>query len=1008
MPDHPQSDKILNKEQLEAIRHGEGPLLIIAGAGTGKTTVITERVKHLITSGLATPNEILALTFTEKAAREMEERIDVALPYGYTQMWTLTFHSFCDRILREDGFHNGIDPAYKLIMDTDATSLLRHHLFKLDLDYFRPLGNPNKFISGVLQHFGRLKDEDITIEEYLNYAQKLDSQGTQDEAEAAEIKKIKELAYLYKSYDEIKSREGLMDFSDLICATLSLFRERPNILKNYQDRFKFILVDEFQDTNYAQNQLVNLLVGNKKNITVVADDDQSIYRWRGAAISNVIQFRTTYPETKLIVLTQNYRSTQEILDKSYRLVQHNNPDRLEVKEGIDKKLKSARNIKGDSISFLHLDRSENEAEAVAKEIISLIENPQKIKHLSREGLTFKDFAVLVRANAHADAFTQTFTRLGVPFQFLGPAQLFHQPEVKDLIAYLRVLNNLGEDACFYRVLSMDYFNISGRELASINTFAKRYNLRLFEAVEIITALSLSDNLKILPQDLPFITDSKKEILTLLITMFHKHLNLITKETPGQLLFSFLQDTGILSSIMEYKHPVDEKRATNIMKFFNKLKSYETEHRDTNLQDVVDWIELSMELGESPLASDSDWAQNDAVNIITIHSAKGLEFPVVFLVNLVSQRFPSTERREKIPVPDALIKEILPSGDFHLQEERRLFYVGMTRACDKLYLTAADFYGEGKREKKISPFVFESLGTEITSQYATGSQTQLNLLDWQPHDSGQIDSSTQPKIKTEVIYPVTYLSYSQIQTFLDCPLHYKARYILKLPMTTTASLSFGNTIHQTLKDFYMQIKTGGTDPKSVGQLQEIITNLYKKSWIPFGYSDKKQAELFYQKGEKFLDQFLETQFLPEKVPELLEQPFTIPLIDAARKLSLKIGGKIDRVDRLSDGTIEIIDYKTGANVPTQKQVDEDLQLSFYALAATNLKEAPYNRNPDQVKLTLYYFDQNKSISTSRSRDQLQMAREKIFSYADQISQSDFKCCGGILCQSCEFKMLCDTH
>jgi len=266
-------EKILNKQQLEAVRYGTGPLLIIAGAGTGKTTVITERVKHLISAGHAQPEQILALTFTEKAAREMEERIDQALPYGYTQMWVMTFHSFCDRVLRDEGLHIGLSPDYKLLTETNATSLLRSRLFDLDLDYFRPLGNPTKFIAGLLTHFSRLQDEDVSPEEYNKWVQ---SQKPKSDTDKLETAKSLELSRLYRSYTDIKAKENVLDFADLISYTLRLFRSRPNILKNYQDKFKYILVDEFQDTNYAQNQLVNLLVAPPKNLSIVADDDQCL------------------------------------------------------------------------------------------------------------------------------------------------------------------------------------------------------------------------------------------------------------------------------------------------------------------------------------------------------------------------------------------------------------------------------------------------------------------------------------------------------------------------------------------------------------------------------------------------------------------------------------------------------------------------------------------------------------------------------------------------------------
>ncbi len=261
------SEVKLNEEQEKAVKHGAGPLLIIAGAGTGKTTVITERIKHLILSKKAKPDEILALTFTEKAAREMEERVDIAMPYGYTQMWISTFHSFCDRILRREALHIGLDPKYKLMSQAESVQLVRNNLFKFDLNYFRPLGNPTKFIDGMLQHFSRLQDEDVSPKDYFAYAKKL--KGVEKEEKA----KTLELAKAFKTYDELKVKDGLMDFGDLIVKTLKLFRERPNVVRVYREQFKYILVDEFQDTNYSQNELAIMLAGKAKNITVCGDDD---------------------------------------------------------------------------------------------------------------------------------------------------------------------------------------------------------------------------------------------------------------------------------------------------------------------------------------------------------------------------------------------------------------------------------------------------------------------------------------------------------------------------------------------------------------------------------------------------------------------------------------------------------------------------------------------------------------------------------------------------------------
>lgn len=1315
----------LNKEQVEAIKFGSGPLLIIAGAGTGKTTVITERIKYLILSKKAKPSEILALTFTEKAAREMEERVDVSMPYGYTQMWIMTFHSFCDRILRREALHIGLDPRYKLMTEAESIQLIRKNLFKLELNYFRPLGNPNKFISGMLQHFSRLQDEDVSANDYLKWLDKKDP----------DFEKWQELAKAYKAYDEIKVKEGLMDFGDLIVKTLKLFRGRPNILKEYQKQFKYLLVDEFQDTNYAQNELAILLTGKEKNIDVVGDDDQclppnsiistpsgkvpirkirsgtevvtavgkgylslskvlkvsktkkrarfitfitesgkkleatdnhkmfcmipgrkfgpsgvfyvylmfrsglgwrigitddlsqrlklertadkiiaikscnsleearffetvysmryqiptypfkprkrmilsedwlkrlfsefdtlkgverlsrdlgvdlnahhytlgavvrgskerikiilkmcsrrnrtkwakgrfmispkvlhevnietssrkikkilekegmkisrakkgwkirrmfsdlekagnfakkltiltggffeakfdvgkrnifsrqallmpagnifpgmyipvqrdyevvyervvdrqeqvrtetvydleiershnfvadgvvvhnSIYRFRGAAVSNIVQFRKSFPKAKVVVLTKNYRSTQEILDRSYDLIQFNNPDRLEVVEKVDKKLKSQVAKDGEEIKFIHSDRVENEADQIAKEIKKLNEE---------EKYKWKDIAILVRANNHSEPIMRALSRHGIPYQFLGPGRLFKQPEIVDLISFLKTLNNFEDSVAFYRLLSLDYFDVPGRDLAAIGNYARKYNLSLFESAEKI------DNI--------FVAFETKEKVKKLLDLIKKYFGLVKKESAGQILYYFLSDTGLMQKLLSPDSAEGEKRAQNISKFFDKLKSYEVDHEDASVPAVVDWLDLSMELGESPLATNEDWTEINAVNLLTVHSAKGLEFPIVFLVNLVAQRFPTNERREQIPIPEKLIKEVLPIGDYHLEEERRLFYVGMTRAKEKLYLTAADYYGEGKREKKLSPFIFEALGDKtIGSEQNLGDVKQLSFLDY-----------TAPELSNVAYEPtklhVDYLSYSQIETFNTCPLHYKLKYIYKVPTPTSASQSFGISIHATFNEFYKNII------EEAKPTEKLIYEIFERNWVGEGYSGKTHEKKFFEKGKVYLSGYLKDGFNPKIIPVSLEQPFTIPL-NGKDPRPIKIGGKIDRVDVMPDGTIEIIDYKTGATIPSQKEVDENLQLSFYALAATTIPTEPFGVKPDKIKLSLYFLDDQEKITTTRTAEQLEKAKEEIFKVRDEIEKSDFRCSGHMFCQNtCEYSLFCKS-
>lgn len=959
----------LNQEQQEAIKFGGGPLLIIAGAGTGKTTVITERIKYLILGKKAKASEILALTFTEKAARGMEERVDISMPYGYTQMWIMTFHSFCDRILRREALHIGLDPRYKLMTEAESIQLLRKNLFKLDLNYFRPLGNPTKFIGGMLQHFSRLQDEDVAPSEYISWVKKQKSKTSE---EKIEVEKWEELAKVYKQYDELKVKESLMDFGDLIVKTLKLFRDRPNVLAEYKKQFKYLLVDEFQDTNYAQNELVKLLVGKTGNVTVVGDDDQSIYKFRGAAVSNIIQFRKNFPKTKIVVLTKNYRSTQEILDRSYDLIQFNNPDRLEVVEKIDKKLKSQVAKDGEEIEFIHSDRVENESDLIAKKVETLISENKSLK--------FRDFAILVRANNHAEPIMRAFSRHGIPYQFLGPGRLFKQPEIVDLIAYLKVLYNFEDSVAFYRVLSNDYFDIPGRDIAAMGNYARRYNKNLFEAAENISQI--------------FVTDKTKETINKLLEIIKKHLNLVKKETAGQLLYYYLENTGLLRKLLSPDSPEAERRARNISKFFDKLKTYEVDHEDATVPAVVDWLDLSMELGESPLATDTDWTEINAVNILTAHSAKGLEFPVVFLVNLVAQRFPTAERREQIPIPEQLIKELLPVGDYHLEEERRLFYVGMTRAKEKLIFTAADYYGEGKREKKLSPYIFEALGDRaVGSEHAAAEHQQLSFLDYK-------EPLLPVNVAESMPIHIDYLSYSQIETFKTCPLHYKLKYIYKLPTPPSASQSFGTSMHATLKNFYDEIASGKKPT------DKLFYELLEKNWVKEGYSSIKHEKDFFEKGKLYLAGFLKQGFNPKNLPVVMEQPFTVPVDDGR---PLKVGGKIDRVDILPDGTIEIIDYKTGANLPTQKDVDKNLQLSFYALAASRIPMEPFGKSPEKIKLSLYFLDQQQKLSTTRTAKELEDAVKDIFEVRDGIEKSDFKCSGHMFCQmGCEYSLFCKSE
>src|SRR5215470_1012716 len=385
----------LNDAQREAVTHDAGPLLIVAGAGTGKTTVVTRRIAWLISERKARPEEILALTFTDKAAGEMEERVDTLVPYGYADVEISTFHAFGDQLLRAHALEVGLTPDFDVLNRAEQVIFFRDRLFEFPLERYRPLGDPTRHIQAIITLISRCKDEDISPDEYRACAERLLAEAARrpDDGDLTDrAAQQLELALTYAKYQELMARAGAVDFGDQIAYALKLLRGRPHVLNVYQRRFKYILVDEFQDTNHSQFELVKLFAARHSNLCVCGDDDQAIYRFRGAAISNVLGFLDIYPDARTVVLTENYRSPQEILDAAYRLVVNNNPDRLEVRSGISKRLRSAQEA-GDPPHHRHYETGTQEADGVA----ALVHD-----RVAAGVWSYDDVAILVRSNNDAD------------------------------------------------------------------------------------------------------------------------------------------------------------------------------------------------------------------------------------------------------------------------------------------------------------------------------------------------------------------------------------------------------------------------------------------------------------------------------------------------------------------------------------------------------------------------------------------------------------------------------
>ncbi|MDP3244516.1 MAG: UvrD-helicase domain-containing protein [bacterium] len=999
----------LNNEQKEAVTHKEGPLLIVAGAGTGKTTVVTKRLAWLILNNFAAPEQVLAMTFTDKAAGEMEERVDRLLPYGYVDLWVSTFHAFCERVLKAHAIDIGLSSDFKLLNQTEQWLLLRQNLEKLNLDYYRPLGNPTKFIHALLKHFSRAKDEAVRPAEYLEYVKNLklnadaenviartphlrgtkQSHQLKDKIAAFppvarndennDIHRLEEVANAYHVYQQLLLDNNALDFGDLINYTLELFQKRPKILEQYRQQFKYILVDEFQDTNWAQYELIKILAAPSNNLAVVGDDDQSIYKFRGASVSNILQFKQDFPSSQGIVLVKNYRNKQNILDTAYNFIQQNNPYRLEYKlksSNLSKKLSAQTGAEGIFQQIIAEDYLD-EAKKIAATMIDL--------HKKDKDASWNDYAVLVRANSYAEPLMKVFSDIGLPFNFVASRGLYAKTIVMDILAYLKLLDNYHESPALYRVLNLPVFALPVESVIVLNHYAFKKSVSLYEALK---------NASMMPE----ISAETRNKINDLLAMIGKHTALARTANVSKVTLAFLEDSGYLKKLVNQDSQQAQTEVNFLRQFYKKIQDFETAALEPTVKNFMETFKLELEAGEEGNLENDLEQGPEAVKIMTIHSAKGLEFRYVFLANMVDKRFPATERRDPIELPTALVKEILPEGDVHLQEERRLFYVALTRAKEGVFLTRALDYG-GVRAKKPSRFLYElGLVKEEGKKQTKKKESADDFQKREPLAAGKSDL---------LAHLPPYFSYTQYRAFKSCPLQYKFAHILKIPVQGRAPFSFGHSLHRALYDFYHLLleqnqnqQAGlfgaeGEKKQNIPTLEDLLT-IYKKRWVDDWYDNAAQKKDYFTKGEKTLRLFYEQNKDNFGRPVFLEQPFFLKFGNCTVK------GAVDRIDDLGDNTVEIVDYKTG-KAKDEETLDEAAkeQLVIYQIACQELlKKTP-------ARLTFYYLESGVKLpflGTDKDKQKTKDNFEKTF---EEIKRSDFVADPSPhKCKFCDFKEVCE--
>ena len=981
----------LNREQRQAVTQREGPLLVLAGPGTGKTEVITRRVAWLIATKRARPAEILALTFTDKAADEMQERVDVLVPYGQADAAIHTFHAFGDRLIREFALESGRTSEPRVIGRAEAVVLLREHMFSLGLERYLPLADPTRFLGALVELVARAKDEGVTPEEYLAYAEELQAgaaavrNGATDagergvaEALLEEASGHLEVATAFGRYAELLTQNGLLDFGDQVAQALQLLERHPSVRARVTARYRYVLVDEFQDTNPVQLALVRALAGDRGNVTVVGDDDQAIYAFRGAAVEGMLEFGTAFPGARRVVLRRNYRSRGPILAAAERLIRQNEPHRLDGRDGVRKDLVPHRRARSIPVRHLTWRTEDEEADGVAAEIE---------KHIST-GMPARDLCVLVRTNGDAQRFLRSLAVRDVPARFSGASGLYARSEVRDLLCLLRVVADPDSSVDLYAVAAAAPYELGGEDLTAVMELTRRRHRSLW---------SICSELVEQPGLLRLSTVGRAG-LARLVGDVRDAIDASHRCSAGEVLYRHLRHTGRLAGLIASAERGEDAPLRNVARLFELVRNQGKLLREDRVQVLVPHLQVLVDEGEDPASAEEDAA--DAVSVLTVHRAKGLEFPIVYVVGLAEGRFPARDRRERLALPDALRARPADAAEAPWAEERRLFYVAMTRARDELVLTHAAESASGRR-RRPSPFVLEALDQPRAAASPAGGDggvaSLLASLELGTDRSAAIPADTALPSSEGTTAPATgplSLSYSQLDDYLSCPLKYRLRHVIRVPTPPHHALVLGNALHQAVAAYHAARMKGR--PLDEAALLEV----FAAHWSTEGFLSRDHEEARFAAGQAALRRFLAEQTLPgAEVPVAVERPFSVRLgRDTIR-------GRYDRLDETPDGTV-ITDYKSSdVRDPKQavRKARESLQLQVYALA----HQAETGSLPAAVQLSFLESGVVGRVVPDEAR--LEKTRVVLAEAADGIRAGRFEARPDVIgCGYCPYRDVCPAR
>jgi DNA helicase II / ATP-dependent DNA helicase PcrA len=962
-------------QQRDAIGHVQGPMLVVAGAGTGKTTVLTRRIARLIREGHARPNEILALTYADNAAREMRERVQVELRgMDVSALRATTFHAYCNELLEADG------KGFGVLDDKDLWICLRKRLRDLHLNYFVRAANVAQFLDDLLDFMRRCHDELVGPEKYAAYVQRLErgelpiprvtkSKDADRLTDEEILGRCREIAAVFATVEHLLEDGHLGTFGHMITRAYDLLQKDPSLLAREQQRARFLLVDEFQDANFAQVKILSSLAGEERNVFAVGDPDQAIYRFRGASSAAFGLFHRHFPGGRLVVLEKNQRSTTPILQCSFAVIDKNPPVfASDAKPSVGQPsapvyrrscLKSAREeralAEGKSLPSVPVEMVPLSArDFESADIVSMI----KEKHRQLRA-RWSDFAVLYRSHLHRDEIARELGEQGISFT-IENMDVMDTPEVRDLLACLGAVDSTADAASLLRVAALPQFKIDPEKFRA----AMRAVPRDQPEGRRVTMLSLLTQIDGGPAVLAALQRARDEIRRS-AAQSRAALEIILRD------FGFRADSPALEAVLKFVQDWEKKPLT----------------RTGEVGELLDYLQYFREArGAVCLQS----KEQDAVRLMTAHSAKGLEFSHVFIIRATSNSFPSSYKEALVEFPQELRDhDSVGEGDgktLHEQEERRLFYVAMTRSRDSLTLYGKQGVGKDKTPPGLTRELLKdpTLRPWLTQRPAREFQTDLfgNAA-----PTPEFISRTAEWLSLPPAFPLTRLSATAVESYEICPLQFKLEREWRIPRDAPAAMQYGAAMHRVLRTYFDSVRLERPIP------DEELIDVFRADLAQAVIDDPYQRELYEQQGLQQLRDFLAAA-RRAPAPKVLhtEEHFEVRVGKAS------VAGRIDRIDDLGDGRVAIVDYKTG-KPKAQEDADQSLQLSIYAMAARE----KWGYQAD--RLVFYNLGENHAVTTARGKLQLDAAKAKVEDVADRIEAGQFAPKTGYHCRLCPYRNLC---